>query len=154
MAKEKKNEKLRISPWRIIWIFVVLFLILEAIFYFSFQSTQFWPLEMNFYIYTPCLIASSIFFCWLSITGTYYEIDATSIKHTKMNQTYQYFWKDMIYIEEEWSKKHKMLLFYQNDGRAKYLAFDKDGIIFEYAMKYSKQISKDEFLRRFPKVKL
>lgn len=71
-----------------------------------------------------------------------------------MNQTYQYFWKDMIYIEEEWSKKHKMLLFYQNDGRAKYLAFDKDGIIFEYAMKYSKQISRDEFLRRFPKVKL
>ena len=154
MSKNKEPEKLRISAWRIIWIFVVLFFVFEAIFYFSFQSQQFWPLEMNFYIYTPILIGSSFFFAYFSITGTYYEVDKDKIRHTKMNKTFEYKWKDIIYIEEEWSKKHKMLCFYQEDGRAKYLAFDKEGIIFEYAMKYSHLISRDEFLTRFPKVKL
>lgn len=151
---KQKDKKLRISSARIIWIFIALFFVMEAIFYFSFQSTQFWPLEMNFYIYTPCLLASSAFFCYISITGTYYTVDNQKIQHTKMNKTYEYRFKDIIYIDEEWSKKHKMLLFYLADGHQRYLAFDRKGIIFEYAMKYSHLISRDEFLTRFPKVKL
>ena len=71
-----------------------------------------------------------------------------------MGKEYMYRWADMIYIDEEWSKKHKMLLFYMEDGKARYLAFDKQGIIFEYALKYSHLISYEEFLARFPKVKL
>ncbi len=154
MSKNLEPEKLKISSKRIIIIFIVLFLIMEAIFYFSFQSQSFWPLEMSFYFYTPALALSSIIFCYISITKTYYTIDRIKISHFKMGNEFQYRWCDMIYIDEEWSTKHKMLLFYMEDGKGRYLAFDKKGIIFEYALKYSHQMSREEFKSRFPKVKL
>ena len=66
----------------------------------------------------------------------------------------EYYWKDILYIDEEWSRKHKMLLFYMADGKDRYLAFDKEGLIFEYALNYSRLISQEEFLARFPKAKL
>ncbi len=154
MSKRDENEKLRISSKRIVFIFILLFVVFEAIFYISFQYQNFWPLETSFYFYTPALLLSSAFFCYISITKTFYLVDKNRILHAKMGKEYIYRWSDIIYIDEEWSKKHKMLLFYLNDGKGRYLAFDKQGIIYEYAMKYCKLISYEEFIARFPKVKL
>lgn len=154
MQQKETDNKLRISSKRIVGIFILLFIVFEAIFYVSFQHDNFWPLEQSFYFYTPALLLSSAFFCYISITKTYYIVDRQRIQHFKMGKEYEYRWADIIYIDQEWSKKHKMLLFYQNDGRAKYLAFDTKGIIWDYAMKYSHLISHEEFLERFPKVKL
>lgn len=154
MKSNKDDGKLRISSRRIIGIFIILFIAFELIFYFSFQRTSLWPLDISFYYYTPALLVSSAFFCYISITKTYYIVDKQKIQHFKMGKQYEYRWAEIIYIDEEWSKKHKMLLFYQEDGRGRYLAFDKKGIIWEYAMKYSHLISNEEFRERFPKVKL
>lgn len=154
MSNKQANEKLRISNLRIVFIFIILFVVFEAIFYVSFQYQNFWPLETSFYIYTPALVLSSAFFCYISITKTFYLVDKSRILHSKMGKEYVYKWSDIIYIDEEWSKKHKMLLFYLQDGKGRYLAFDKKGVIWEYAMKYTNRISYDEFVRRFPKVKL
>lgn len=154
MSEEKKKEKLKISSKRIIIIFVVMFLIFEAIFYVSFQYKQFWPLETSFYIYTPCVAVLSIVFCWLSITQTYYEVDKGKIRHVKMGKVYEYKFSDIIFIDQPWSEKHKMLLFYQKDGRARYLAFDKNKVIYEYALNYSHLISEEEFIERFQKPNL
>ncbi len=154
MAKEKNSNKLKIPAKRIIIIFVILFFVFEAIFYVSFQYKQFFPLEPSFYIYTPSIAVLSIVFCWLSITQTYYEVDKGSIRHYKMGKVYEYRFSDIIFIDEKWSEKHNMLLFYQNDGRAKYLAFDKNKIIYEYALNYSHLISEEEFVERFRKPNL
>lgn len=154
MQKNENDSKLKISSTRIILIFIACFFVFEIIFYISFQYKNFWPLEESFYIYTPALAISTIIFCVISITQTYYKVDKHKITHVKMGKTYEYYFKDIIYIDEEWSKKHKMLLFYQNDGKGRYLAFDKDGIIFDYALEYSKLISREEFKMRFPNVKL
>ena len=154
MSNKNGPMKLKISNYRIVFIFIILFVVFEAIFYVSFQFENFWPLETSFYIYTPALLFSSAFFCYISITKTYYIVDKSHIIHSKMGKDYEYRWADIIYIDQEWSKKHKMLLFYLNDGRGRYLAFDKQGIIWEYALKYSHLISYDEFVARFPKVKL
>lgn len=154
MKSVEDEGKLRISSKRIVFIFIVLFFVFEAIFYFSFQRDGLWPFDISFYFYTPALLLSSAFFCYISITKTYYIIDKQKIQHFKMGKQYQYKWSEIIYIEEEWSKRHKMLLFYQADGHPKYLAFDKKGVIWEYAIKYSHLISTEEFRERFPKVKL
>lgn len=154
MSKNKPSEKLRVSALRISLIFAVLFIVMVAIFYISFQHDNFWPLETSFYIYTPVLFGVSLFFAILSIRSTYYQIDKHKLVHTKMGQVKEYYWKDILYIDEEWSRKHKMLLFYMADGKDRYLAFDKEGLIFEYALKYSNQISEEEFRARFPKAKL
>lgn len=151
MKQAKDDGKLRISSKRIIIIFVILFIVFEIIFYCSFQYKQFWPLETSFYFYTPALLGISILFCVLSITQTYYKVDKSKIIHCKMGKEYQYNFKDIIYIDEEWSTKHKMLLFYLNDGKARYLAFDKKGVIYEYALNYSHLISTEEFYSRFRK---
>jgi hypothetical protein len=71
-----------------------------------------------------------------------------------MGQTKEYYWKDILYVDEEWSKKHKMLLFYMADGKERFLAFDKEGLIFEYALNYGRLLSYEEFRARFPKTKL
>ena len=154
MSKEVENKKLRVSAPRIILIFAILFLVMTLIFYISFQHDAFWPLETSFFIYTPILFAVSAFFCFLSINATYYEIDKHKLTHTKMGKTKEYYWKEIIYIDEEWSLKHKMMLFYMADGKERFLAFDKDGLIFEYALNYGRLLSKEEFLARFPKAKL
>ena len=154
MSRKKEQQKLRVSTRRMIVIFSILFLVMEAIFYLSFQRLVFFPFDVSFYVYTPLLLAASIFFCVLSIRSTYYVIDTKKLIHSKMGVEKEYYWKDIIFIDEEWSKKHKMLLFYMADGKDRYLAFDKDGLIYEYAINYARLISEEEFLARFPKVKL
>lgn len=154
MAKNDENKKLRVSWLRIALIFVVLFLVMEAIFYISFQSGDFWPFNTMFYIYTPVLFATSVLFAVLTIRGTWYMIDSKKLTHSKMGHTKDYYWKDIIYIDEEWSRKHKMMLFYLADGKERFLAFDKEGLILEYALKYGRLIDREDFLRRFPKAKL
>lgn len=154
MAKKDENRKLRVSSPRIIMIFSVLFVIMVTIFYFSFQNQNFWPLETSFYIYTPVLFGTSVLFCVLTIRATWYMVDTKKLTHSKMGQIKEYYWKDILFINEEWSKKHKMLLFYMADGKERFLAFDKEGLIFEYALKYGGLLSEEQFLRRFPNVKL
>lgn len=154
MAKKDENRKLRVSALRISIIFTILFLVMDAIFYLSFQRLVFWPLDVSFFVYTPILLVVSIFFCVFTIKSTYYVIDTKKLTHSKMGVEKEYYWKDILYIDEEWSKKHKMLLFYMADGKDRYLAFDKEGLIYEYAINYSRLISQEEFLARFPKAKL
>lgn len=155
MSRKKEQQKLRVSTKRMVIIFSILFLVMETIFYFSFLKSSFYPFDdVAFYVYTPLLLAASIFFCVLSIRSTYYIIDTKKLIHSKMGVEKEYYWKDIIFIDEEWSKKHKMLLFYMADGKDRYLAFDKDGLIYEYAINYARLISEEEFLARFPKVKL
>lgn len=154
---EKKANRLRPNPWRIIVIFIILFVVFEAIFYISFQgaiSGKFWPLESSFYVYTISLVAASILFCTLSIVQTSYELTSLKLVHTKMGKTMEYFWSDIIYIDEEFSRKKKMLLFYTKDGREHYLAFDKEGLIFTKALEKCHLIDKEEFKRKFPNKKI
>lgn len=162
MSNKKFPLKLTINPWRIILIFSLTFVALEAIFYSIFTPWYigcFNPFDMEkagiwIYIYTPVLLVLAVVFCVLSITKTYYEIDGLKISHYKMGHCDEYMFSNIIYIEEEWSKKHKMLSFYLKDGRNRTLAFDKEGLIFKYAMEKSNLISKEEFKARFPKARI
>ena len=154
MSKKASDGKLRVNPFRIILIFVILFLVMTAIFYFSFQFDNFWPLETSFFIYTPVLFVSSAIFCYISITATYYEVDKHRLVHSKMGKITEYAWKDIVFLDEEWSIRHKMMRFFTSEGRERYLVFDKEGKIFEYTLNYARLMSEEEFRARFPKVKL
>lgn len=154
----KKNPNiLHPNPWRIILIFVILFVVFEAIFFISFQgiaSDHIWPPDASFAIYTPSLAVASVVFCVLSIVQTSYEVTSLKLVHTKMGKVSEYFWSDIIYIDEEFSARKKMLLFYTKDGRDHFLAFDKKGIIYEKALEKSHLLSKEEFQRKFPNKKI
>ncbi len=151
----KKEEKLRLSPIRIIMIFLVMFLIFEVIFYFSFQGNNFFPLNTSFYVYTPALLGVSALFCFLTIKGTYFVIQKERIVHVKMNTAFEYRFKDIIYIDEEYSVKHKTMLFYLKDGKERFLAFDKDHKVYDACLERCENlITKEELKRRFPNLKI
>ncbi len=156
MSNKNFPLKLKINPWRIILIFVLSFVVLEAIFYSIFQpwyQGDFFPFnKASFYIYTAALMIITVVFAILSISKTYYVIDAHQISHFKMGHEDVYRFVDIIYIDEEWSKKHKMLQFYLKSGKSRTLAFDKDGLLFKYAVEKSYTISKEEFVARFPNI--
>lgn len=154
--KEIQGKKLKVNPWRIIKIFLIAFLVFELIFFFSFQGAngKLWPLDNSFYYYTGALLIASAVFCYLSIAETSYEIEGTKLIHNKMGKVTEYSWSSIIYINEEFSEKKKMMLFYTKDGKEHELAFDKEGIIYKTALEKCNQISEEEFRRRFPNKKM
>ena len=152
----KDSGKLRVNPWRIIAIFAIAFVVFEAIFYASFQGVngKLWPLDKSFCFYTPALIIASVVFCALSLTQTYYEIKGATFIHSKMGKVVEYTYSNIIYIDEEFSLKKKMMRFFTRDGQEHLLVFDKNGVIYETALKKCTLISKEEFERRFPNKKM
>lgn len=139
-------------------MFLFLYIIMQLLFMATFGFfVSFNPLEIDwisFYVYTPALLCLTIIFYVLSIKKTYYEIDEKRIVYYRLNKIFEFPFKKMIYIDEKWSLSHKTLLFYDESGRRKYLTFDKEGLIYQYAMNYAPLLSKDEFIKRFPNVKL
>ena len=154
--KEKDNKKLRVNPWRIIKIFAITFLVFEAIFFFSFQSFQesFFKLDNSFYYYTPALFIATAIFCYISLTQTYYEINGPIFIHSKMGKITEYTFSNIIYIDEEFSEQKKMMRFFTRDAREHLLIFDKEAVVYQTALQKCPLISKEEFQRRFPNVKM
>lgn len=154
--KEKDNKKLTVNPWRIIKIFLIAFLVFEIIFYASFQGVNgtFWPLDNSFYYYTPALLIATGIFCYISLTQTYYEISGAVFTHSKMGKVVEYTFNNIIYIDQEFSEAKKMMKFYTKDGREHLLLFDKKGILYNSALEKCPLISKEEFERRYPNIKM
>ena len=154
---QNNNKKLKINPWRIIGIFAVAFLIFEAIFYFTFQgavNSQLWPLDKSFFYYTPILLVATAIFCAISLTQTYYEIDGAVFTHYKMGKVVEYTFNNIIYIDQEFSEKKKMMRFFTKDGKEHFLIFDKNKVLYETALKKCQLITLEELQRRFPDKKM
>ena len=154
--KEKDNKKLRVNPWRIIGIFAITFVVFEAIFFISFQggSENFFKLNKSFYFYTSALLVATAIFCYISLTRTYYEIQGPIFIHSKMGKITEYTFSNIIYIDQEFSEQKKMMRFFTRDAREHLLIFDKEGVIYQTALEKCPLISKEEFQRRFPNVKM
>ena len=155
-----KNRKLKLSPLRLTLTFVGIYLFLQVLFMstLDFLDITVWPPRVDnltlFFVYTPALLAVTIVFYVLSLTQTFYYVDKKKITHHKMNKIFEYYFADMTYIDEKWSKKHRTLLFYDKAGRRKYLTFDREGIIFQAAIENAKPLSREDFLVRYPNTKL
>ncbi len=154
--EQKEIKKLKVSPWRIIKIFLLAYVVFEIIFYLSFQGANggFWPLDNSFYYYTPILFVATGVFCYISLTQTYYEIDGATFIHSKMGKVVEYTFNNILYIDEEFSVQKKMMRFYTKDGKEHVLMFDKKGELYQTALEKCPLISKEEFQRRFPNIKM
>ena len=154
---EKDNKKLKVNPWRIIAIFAVTYVVFELIFYFSFQGAvngKLWPLDKSFFYYTPILFVATAIFCYISLTQTYYEINGPVFTHSKMGKVVEYTFNNIIYIDQEFSEKKKMMRFFTKDGKEHLLIFDKNAELYKTALKKCPLISLEEFQRRFPNKKM
>lgn len=157
MPNKEKEQIYKVAPGRIIGIFSVAFLVLEIIFYLTFQGSRnstFWPLDRSFYFYTPALLIATFIFCYISITQTFYKIDGAVFVHSKMGKIVDYKFSNIVYVDEEFSTSKKIMRFFTKEGKEHLLMFDRKGAVYQAILEKSPLISKEEFERRFPNVKM
>ena len=145
--------KVQISRWRVIGTYSVVALLIGIVFY-TIPGITF-PPTIAHYVVMGAWLISTIIFIILSLKTTYYILDKNRIIYHRLNKDLFYDYRSILYIDHDWSKKHKTLLFYTDLGHARYLPFDQQGLLYEKVCAKAKNlISKEEYLTRFPKVKM
>ena len=148
--------KVRIPPKKIILMWLIVFFVIAAFFLLSFFNLFFLT---KWTVIQPVLITSyaivMILILFLSLNTQYYEINKKDITECKFGKKFTYFYSDIIYIDEEQSKRSKVLCFVTKFGHVKYLTFDKEGKIFDAAMsKCQNLISLEDVKAKFPGIKI
>lgn len=145
--------KLKPKITRIILPYVIFYVLVVVGSYFPIAMT--WPPVLLHYIF---FAAWTLLFTILTIIGVRYnsyEITKHYLIHIKGKERLSYAYKDILYIDEAHSRKHKTLLFYTNKGDERHLVLDPEGILLESTLERAKNvISFEEYKRRFPKTKL
>ena len=147
--------KVKISAKKILLMWLGVFVLFAGIiFAFSFNLfLKQWDFKQPLIIsaYSIAMIVILI----VSLNTQYYELNKKDITEARFGKKFVYFYSDIIYIDEEQSRKSKTLCFVTKQGHVKYLTFDKEGKIFEVALSKCKSlISREELERKFPGIKI
>ena len=143
-----------------IWIALMIIILLYGIFSSRFAWAYSEEESITGYIIQDVItlvvsIAIDFVLWFLLISKNYYEIIKCGIVHHKLGQETSYDFDHVIYINDEYTIKHKTLLFYNERGKELFLTLDKEGKLYEIFKKECKKlISKEEFHEKFPKIKL
>lgn len=113
-----------------------------------------WPWDYRQPLIIAVWLISGIIFTFFSLKGTHYLVTKKYIQVTRGRKEYIYYYSEIIYIDEEYSKRKRCICFVTNKGHVRYLNFDKEGIIYDTMINNAKNlISKDEVKEKFPKIK-
>ncbi len=149
--------KVRVSPIRTLGILaIVIFGGAALIFGMTFQLFLFsFPYDWRQYAIIGVWSLTSIGLIVASFTLSYYEVYKKYVTIKKGAKEIVYYYSDVVYIDEEQSVKKKTVCFYTRQGHARYLPFDKKGILYKTMVDNCKnRLSKEEFAIKYPKVKL
>ncbi|MCH5171969.1 MAG: hypothetical protein J1F31_04015 [Erysipelotrichales bacterium] len=138
----------------LLWFFGVSLLIL-LLFYFTFDGRFKWPLLPQAYIaIAGWAIITAIYF-FITLKLSYYTLEKKYLSQKKLTKEYIYEYNRIIYIDEAWSRKNKILLFVTDRGDAIYLVLDKKQVLLDEMLKRCKKLKdRESVLIQFPKVKI
>lgn len=148
--------KLHLSLFRITWTFFIAAVIGAGIIF----GMLFWLFlvpdwDWQQWTVIAVFIISTIFFYVLTIFQNYYILEKKYVLVHRFKKEMYYYFSDVIYIDEKYSKKHKMILFVTNRGDIRYLTFDRKGILYETMLdKCTNLIDEGTLKIRFPNIKL
>lgn len=146
--------KVYASPKKTISSYTIAGLVMAALFYLIGGSYKWPPTNLDIVLVSIPLIIALITMI-LGIKMNWYEIGKKALTHHKGSKVLVYYYSDILYIDHDYSKKHKILLFYTNKGHERYLPMDADMEIYQAVNnKCQHLISKAEYQIRFPNVKL
>ena len=150
--------KVRVSALRLLGLLSIVVLLGAAVtfgftFPFFLKPIQNWGWQP--YVIIGIWFAISLFLILAAILGSYYEVEKSYVVVHKGHQKLMYNYSDVVYIDEEQSVRRKMVCFYTRQGHCRYLMFDKKGILYKVMISNCKnRISKEDFKRKYPQVKL
>lgn len=100
-------------------------------------------------------VLTSIGMLVLSLVRNFYVIENKYLVQVRAFKESYYHYNDVVYIDKEQSEKKRTLVFYTNKGHVRYLAFDRNGEIYQVMLKKCNNLlSKEEFKKRYPNVKM
>ncbi len=100
-------------------------------------------------------VLTSIGMLVLSLVRNFYVIENKYLVQVRAFKEVYYHYNDVVYIDKEQSEKKRTLVFYTNKGHVRYLAFDRNGEIYQAMLKKCNNLlSKEEFNKRYPNVKM
>ena len=100
-------------------------------------------------------VLTSIGMLVLSLVRNFYVIENKYLVQVRAFKEAYYHYNDVVYIDKEQSEKKRTLVFYTNKGHVRYLAFDRNGEIYQALLKKCNNLlSKEEFKKRYPNVKM
>ena len=100
-------------------------------------------------------VLTSIGMLVLSLVRNFYVIENKYLVQVRAFKESYYHYNDVVYIDKEQSEKKRTLVFYTNKGHVRYLAFDRNGEIYQAMLKKCNNLlSKEEFKKRYPNVKM
>lgn len=149
---------------KILKLFSIYCLVLLLLIYAIFSSRFGWAYLPEDQV-TSCIIQDVItIVAWAVICGisyyimtkqNYYVILKDGIVHHKWTKEIKFDFKDVLYIDEEYTEKHSILLFYDNRGASFFLVLDREEKILSAMKKNAINLmDKESFKRRFPGVKM
>lgn len=139
---------------------IVLLLVLYFIFggrfaYFNKTPEQIQKLLISDLIVLLVWIAFNVLFIFLLFKYSFYVITNSELIHRRMNKDLHFKFDDILYIDIEYTLKHKTLLFYTNKGDSRFLIMDKENTLYDEVKSRCKNlITKEQFHGKFPNIKL
>ena len=146
--------KLKISFWRLFKIGVIatligavlVFLCFFQVFVTSNWSLIQWLIIMIYLTICICLFVAVYF-------NHYYEVGSKEIIVKRLGKVLHYRFNDILYIDEEQSRKKKTVTFVTSRGDAVYLTYDKEGKLIDILLKECKNlITLEELKAKFPNI--
>lgn len=151
--KAKNITKLKISSLKSALIFVGVITVVAIGLYFI--NPPSWPPSTLQYVVIAIWLALSIFLTIVAIKMNYYTYNRYELVRHIFTKEYVIKYKDVLYIDVEWSKKHSSLLIFTSLGHERYLPFDKERKILDLMQeRCTHLISKEEYLAKFPNAKI
>lgn len=147
--------KVYASPGKTVRNYLIAGLVMSTIFYLTFGYPYTWPPLPLHYLVASLPLAIAIVTAIFGIKMNFYEIGKKYLVHHKGNKQLVYHYSDILYIDEAYSDKHKILLFYTRQGHERYLPMDDEQLIYQAVKKHcDRLVSKAEYQIRYPKVKM
>lgn len=154
-----EEKRYKISKTRIILTFTILGVVLELLVLGGMLAT-FIIGEKDIDYLTMSLVGIAIIvmmvvFSFMTLKNSYYLIDKKGIRYVRPGKDLYYPFDTFLYVDEQYSEKHKVMLVYNDQGKDVYIPFDEKGEIYKATLKYaSKLVTKEEYRLMFPNAKL
>lgn len=146
-----KNRKIYTSFKGLLLIYLPVYFLMVIIFYLI-VGIKF-PPTLNHYLAIGGWTVITVIYLIFGYRNSYYEIKKHEIVHHKGSKTLYYKYDDIIYIDTVYSDKKRSVRFFTRIGDERYLAHDPQKKVYNAMLEKCKNlVSKEELLKRFPKI--